>query len=99
MNTQFVKAVFDLYCNWEGLPPTYRIYVNGELFSERTWIWGHEKYLQQTLQIQGPPGMYRVHVESVGPNLAEFYTNGHDIEHGSAHWINRHRLEILDESV
>ena len=99
MKTQFVNAVFDLYCNWEGFPPTYRVYVNGELFSERTWIWGHEKYIRQNLQIQGPPGSYRVHVESVAPNLAEFYTNGHTVEYGSAHWANRHRLEILDEST
>lgn len=90
----FVKAVFDLDCDWEGLPPVYRIYVNDELFTERTWRWTQE-YLEEMLQISAPPGQYRVRVEPVGPNLAQFRVANHRIEYGPGRWLNKEILEIL----
>lgn len=98
MGTVFVKAWFDLDCEWMGLPPIYRVYVNDELFAERTWIWT-EHYLSEMLQIQAPPGHYEVRVESVGPNLARFVTGNHRIEYGPARWTKKgHVLEISNES-
>ena len=98
MDTVFVKAFFDLDCEWEGLPPTYRVYVNDELFAERSWIWT-DCYLSEMLQIQAPPGRYEVRVEPVGPNLARFTVANHRVEYGPAHWIKKGRvLEIRDES-
>ena len=93
MDTVFVKAVFDLDCDWEGLPPVYRVYVNDELFTERTWRWT-EHYLEEILQIQAPPGRYRVRVESVGPNLARFRSANHRVEYGSGCWLDSEILEI-----
>ena len=92
-NTVFVKAVFDLDCDWEGLPPVYRIYVNDELFTERTWRWTQE-YLEEILQIQAPPGQYQVRVEPVGPNLAHFRANNHRVEYGPGRWLDPGTLEI-----
>ena len=51
MTKKFVRVVSDVYCTWEGLAPTYRVYVNDELFTERTWIWTQD-YLEEMLQIQ-----------------------------------------------
>jgi hypothetical protein len=31
------KLNFDLYCRWYQIEPTYRIYVNDDLITERTW--------------------------------------------------------------
>lgn len=90
----FVRAEFDVDCDWEGLPPIYRIYVNEELFTERTWRWT-EHYLRENLQILAPPGQYHVRVESVGPNLANFRTANHDITVGAARWLDAQHLEIL----
>ena len=67
MEPIFVKAHFDLYCDWEGLPPSYRVYVNDELFAERTYIWT-DQYLNEMLQISAPPGRYQVRVELIKPN-------------------------------
>ena len=94
METKFVKAVFDLNCKWEGLLPVYRIYVNDELFVERTWSWS-DNYLTEMLQIQAPPGRYQIRLESVGPQLAKFWMSNHEIEYGSAIWIDNKNLEIL----
>jgi len=92
-NTVFVKAVFDLDCDWEGLPPVYRIYVNDELFTERTWCWT-DQYLEEILQIQAPPGQYQVRVEPVGPNLAHFRATNHRVEYGPGRWLSPDMLEI-----
>ena len=98
MSTVFVKAWFDLDCEWEGLPPAYRVYVNDELFAERTWIWT-DHYLSEMLQISAPPGRYEVRVESVGPSLAQFTVTNQRVEYGPGQWIKKGRvLEIQDES-
>lgn len=98
MSAVFVKAWFDLDCEWEGLPPAYRVYVNDELFTERTWIWT-DSYLSEMLQIAAEPGRYEVRVEPVGPALAKFSLTNHWVEYGPGEWIKKGRvLEILDES-
>ena len=88
-----MRAVFDLDCDWEGLAPVYRIYLDHELFAEREWRWT-DCYLEEILQIQAPPGRYRVTLEPVGPNLARFRAHRHRIEHGPAQWIDADHIEI-----
>lgn len=94
MESVFIKAMFDLHCDWEGLAPIYRIYVNDELFAERTFTWT-DHYLREMLQIQAPPGHYSVRLETVGPNLARFRADNHHIEHGSARWVDDNTIEII----
>lgn len=103
METNFVRAEFDIDCEWEGLPPVYRIYVNDELFTERTWTYTTQ-YLREILQIQAPPGKYRVRLENVGadatgnwpslPNLAKFTIRHPGVSHGRARWLDIGLLEI-----
>jgi len=40
---QFVVIGFNLFCEWHKVPPAYRLYLNDELLTERTYIWkaGH----------------------------------------------------------
>jgi hypothetical protein len=90
---QFVKALFDLECDWEGLPPTYRIYVNDELFTERTFDFV-DQYLVEMLQIEAPPGTYQVRIEPQKPCLAKFSTKNHRVSDGTGHWLDEHTLVI-----
>ena len=96
MTKEFVHLLCDVYCDWEGLPPTYRVYVNDELFSERTWIWQNE-YLEELLQINAEPGDYSVSYELVSPNLARIYVKNMRVESGNAE-INDNILRIKNES-
>ena len=64
MQPEFVMAQCDVYCKWSGEPPRYRCFVNDELFIERTWIW-HKEYLEESIQINAPPGKYQVRYELV----------------------------------
>ena len=99
MNTVTVIAHFDLDCEWEGLPPAYRVYLADELFAERTWIWT-DCYLSEMLQISAPPGRYALRVEPVGPTLAQFTVTNQRVAHGPATWTKKGRvLEIQDESA
>ena len=65
-------VAIDIHCSRSAIPPRYRVFVNDELFAERTFIWGDEFYLEEHLTIQGPPGKYQIRCETVDPELAEF---------------------------
>jgi hypothetical protein len=56
---QFVRVLCDVNCDWSGTPPVYRVYVDDELFAERTWIW-EDAYLEEVLQIEAVPGEYTI---------------------------------------
>jgi hypothetical protein len=57
MEPVFVRVLADVYCTWSDVPPVYRLWVNDELFAERTWIW-QDQYLVEAVQISAPPGEY-----------------------------------------
>jgi hypothetical protein len=95
VNTKFVKVSFDIDCKWKrGPAPAYRVYVNDELFTERTWIW-QGYYLNEMLQISAAPGEYRVRVEAVQPIGGKFKTRNYRVDHGDAQWRDTNILEIL----
>ena len=97
MEPVFVRANFNIDCEWEGLPPVYRVYVNDELFAERTWTWT-DCYLDEMLQISASPGLYRVRVETVEPTLARFHTSNYRVDYGPGRWVKKGLLEITHES-
>lgn len=70
MTKQFVRVLADVNCEWEGLAPIYRAYVNDELFAERTWRWT-DCYLEELFQIEAEPGEYQLRWELVPPHLAQ----------------------------
>lgn len=93
MTKQFVRVLCDVHCDWEGLPPTYRVYVNDELFSERTWIWQNE-YLEELLQIEAGPGDYKIKHELVPPCLASIKVKNTRVEYGPAYIVDGDLLRI-----
>jgi len=66
MNRRALIIKADVSVKWRGDPPSYRVYVNDEMFAERTWIW-REEYLEEMLQIDAPPGEYKLRWELVPP--------------------------------
>ena len=98
VTTQFVKVLLDIHCKRKGeQSPAYRVFVNDELFSERTFIW-RDQYLTEMLQISAEPGVYQVRVEAVQPLRGKFRIHNYQIEHGPAQWISDGILEIKNES-
>lgn len=83
MQTEFVIAKCDVHCDWTGPYPAYRLYVNDELFAERTWIW-QDTYLEENLQIQARPGKYPVRIETLNPEFAKIKIKNLRIDSGPA---------------
>jgi hypothetical protein len=97
VNTQFVKVLIDIHCEWTGTAPSYRVYVNDELFAERTWRWT-DSYLEEMLQIEAEPGKYRLRWELVQPCLAQLTVTNVRVDLGPGRVKNNVLLRIQDES-
>jgi len=83
MSKSFVRVLSKVDCEWEGLSPTYRLYVNDELFSERTWIWT-DCSLEEALQVEAAPGTYTLRYELVAPHLATLQVGALTVDYGPA---------------
>jgi len=97
MEEKFVRIVFDL--NVERIKndnPSYRLYVNDELFNERTWRWDSYAYLEEMLQINAVPGKYTVRIEKYHPTKARFTINNMRVELGDACIVENNTIEILE---
>lgn len=93
MEPKFVRVLADVDCEWEGLNPIYRVFVNDEMFAERTWYWTTE-YLEEMLQIQAMPGDYTLRWELVPPHLAQLTVKNVRVDHGHAKIIDNNTLRI-----
>ena len=89
----FCKVSFDLFCD-KGHNPRYRIYVNGELFTERNFIWRGTQYLRENLQILAPPGEYTIQLEKVDP--AKLKMRNTRVDLGPAEIIDSTTFRILE---
>lgn len=101
MKPEFVTVLTDVYCNWSDQHPRYRVYVNDELFAERTWIWTNT-YLEEMLQIKAPPGQYKICYELVSgfDNNAELKLRNMRVNFGPGKILDKQgTLEICYESV
>ena len=93
MSTKFVQVVMDINIDWDQENPKYRVYVDDELFTERTWIW-HNHYLEEMLQIEAEPGRYQIRVELVDPTVGTLKVRNMQILKGPGK-LDKHTLEIL----
>ena len=68
MQTKSIQLQCNVFCKWDGNDTRYRLYVNDELFTERSWIWsGKEYYLEEIIPIEAPPGLYEIKYELLEP--------------------------------
>lgn len=94
MPLPYAIVAVDVSCSWTGTPPRYRVFVNDELFAERTFIWGEDYYLAEHLTIQAPPGGYIIRCENVDPEHGEFKFKNVRLVEGKA-TLHKNRLELL----
>ncbi len=96
MTRHFVKVLFDVHCDWTGSAPDYRVYVNDELFTERTFNFTNA-YLEEMLQIEAPAGKYAIRCELVPPAIANLRMENLRVEYGPAIIKGGNLLRIKDE--
>jgi len=95
MEPKFVKVRFEVRCKWEAFPPQYRIYLNDELFTERTFKYNDNTYIKEMLQVKAVPGVYEFCLERLEPSIGEFTVSNPHIELGDAKMIDNYKFEIL----
>lgn len=95
MGLQSVQFEYEVHCDWVEKPPIYRLYVNEELFTERTYIWPN-KYLKEVVSIEALPGDYVVRYELHGNGTLTAINPKVTI--GSAEFIDNNTLRILNEN-
>lgn len=92
---KFVKIYFDVRCKWRAFPPSYRIFVNDEMFAERTYSVREGKFIREILQVNARPGVYKFRIEELSPITGEFSISNPRVEVGDARILPRNRFEIL----
>ena len=89
----YTKIEFDLYCDWQTNPPAYRVYVNNEMFTESNYVWSGPQYLTEMLQLDAPPGKYKVRIENLGEG--NFKIRNMRCVDGEASIIDNETFEVL----
>ena len=90
---QFIRVLCDVDCSWTETPPDYRVYVDDELFAERTWRW-RDSYLEEMIQIEAEPGEYVISYELVNSPGATLRVLNMRVDYGPGK-IKGNLLKIL----
>lgn len=96
MKPQSVQIQYDVFCDWHDSPPVYRLYVNNELFTERSFVW-RDQYLEEVIAIDAPPGDYQIRYELIG--TGQLTAANPRVNHGTAEFTDNNTLRIMNESV
>jgi len=68
-----VSISFSVYCKWVVTPPGYRIYVDNDLLTERTYIWRNdEQYVKEHVLVELEPGVHTLEIIPVNPDISRF---------------------------
>lgn len=71
-----VKISVEVTCKWAVKPPAYRIYVDDDLLTERSYIWGPNQFVKENIIVNIDAGPHTFRLEPVNPNIKGFeYAN------------------------
>jgi hypothetical protein len=93
-----VRILVDVDMEWSQESPRYRLFVEHEMFVERTWIW-HNCYLEEALTVVAAAGKYMIRGELVRPTTASLTLTNWRVDHGPGRITDSGELEIFDETV
>ena len=95
MNSSFILVNCDVHCvsKTTHSAPVYRLYVNDELFAERSWLWDNS-YIRELLQIQAPAGLYQIKLENTTPETGSMVIDNVCVKQGKASVLENHCVEI-----
>ena len=100
MQTYPVNVFCDVTAKVLDHPFRYRVYVNNELFTERTWIW-QGVYLEEMIPIVAPAGVYPIRFETVDDANGRLKVRNYRVDNSAARIImyqGETALEISNES-
>ena len=61
---KLVSIAVDVSCSYTGTPPVYRVFVDSELLTERSFIWdSSSQYVREHIQVNLAPGVHWLSIE------------------------------------
>jgi hypothetical protein len=58
-----VSITVDVYCNRSEGEPSYRVYVDDEMLTERSWTWAaYDVFIREHIEVNVEPGAHRLYV-------------------------------------
>lgn len=76
----FKHIKVNVFCHKADTPPVYRIYVDDDLITERTFIWpGFKNYIRENLVCTLEPGTHRLTIENCS-KMGYFELSGFEID-------------------
>ena len=90
-----------VYCHWSEEPPVYRIYVDSDLITERTFSYpGYQNYIIEHLVCNLEPGIHTVRIENCSKTgkfeLEQFRSDGNkDMEHPNYFDPERNKITFI----
>ena len=94
MSKKAIIVQAHLQCEVTGPAPTYRAWLDQELFAERTWRFESDQDLEEIWQIRARPGRYKLRYELIG--LGKLWVREWQVVQGSAGITERGELVIHD---
>jgi hypothetical protein len=65
------EITLDIYSHWGDKPPVYRIYVDNDLLTERTFNYpGNKNYIKEHVVVDLNPGRHYIEVIKIGTDNA-----------------------------
>lgn len=78
-----VFVSFDLWCDWSGNPPAYRLYLDGELLTERNYIWNNPRQIiQERIPANLTEGKHYLTLENLNTSSSTFHIRNFRINEG-----------------
>lgn len=79
-----VSITADVHCDTTENSPAYRVYVDNDLLTERTWIWPpYDQYICEHIEVNLEPGQHQLRIEKCSSHgnftVKNFTVNGEPI--------------------
>jgi hypothetical protein len=69
-----VSISVDVWCDYDDfVKPAYRVYVDSDLLTERTFIWkSASQYIREHIEVNLSPGSHFLTIENLTPEMAAY---------------------------
>ena len=71
-----VAVTVDVYCTRSEGSPVYRVYVDGDLLTERNWVWAaYDTYVREHIEVEVDEGEHKLDVVDCSNNNVFYLKN------------------------
>ena len=68
---QDLRIEVDVYCEWQTEPQAHRLYIDNDLYTERTYIWRNpHQWVREILVAELDSGEHNIRIESINKSIS-----------------------------